>query len=137
MSKLSTGLVSIGNFINYLLYLLDPFPRGLEVDLEGSSTFPTLTLSMHINRLGLISHFYGCLLNGITIHYGSWVGATALCIEVGWRCTIAVLAWYSTHWLLGCECAVKSCCAPFGHLNAAYMGIDGHIQLYIWVFKCI
>ena len=39
MSKWPTGLAYIGNFINYLLYLPDPFPRGLWIDLEGSSTF--------------------------------------------------------------------------------------------------
>ena len=44
MFKQPAGLVYIGNNTNYLLYLLDPFPRGLEVDLEGSSIFPALIL---------------------------------------------------------------------------------------------
>ena len=44
MSKRPTGLVYIVNTINYLLCLPDTFPRGLELDLEGSSTVPTLML---------------------------------------------------------------------------------------------
>ena len=44
MLKLPTGSVYIGNRLYYPIYLYDPFPRGL--DLEGSSTFQTLILSM-------------------------------------------------------------------------------------------
>ena len=66
ISKWPTGSVYGGNIIRYLSYLLAPFPRGLEVDLEGSNTFLPLTLSMHINRLGLYSHLYRCLFNHIT-----------------------------------------------------------------------
>ena len=67
MSKHLVGFICIGNIINYLLYLLFAFPRVLEIDLEGSSTFPKLRLSMHIDRLGLLSHLYRCLFNCITI----------------------------------------------------------------------
>ena len=49
MSKYSTGSVYIGNIINYLP---DPLPRGLEVGLQGRSTFPILKLSIQIDRLG-------------------------------------------------------------------------------------
>ena len=62
MSKWPAGLVYIGNFINYLLYLPVPFPRGLCIDLEGSNTFLPLMLSMHINKLGLFSHLCGTLI---------------------------------------------------------------------------
>ena len=55
ISKLPTGLVYIGNIINYLLYLPDSFSKGLEVDLEGNNTFITPMLSMHIDRLGLVT----------------------------------------------------------------------------------
>ena len=44
LSKRSVGLVYTGNIINYLSYLPDPSPRGLKVDLEGSSTFLPLML---------------------------------------------------------------------------------------------
>ena len=71
ISKWPVGLVYIGNIINYLLNFPNPFPRGLEIDLDGSSTFPKLILLMHINRLGLVSHFYGCLFICITICQGS------------------------------------------------------------------
>ena len=101
MSKWPTGLVYVGNIINYLLYLLAP--RGIEVDLEGSSTFLTLILSMHIDRLGLVTHLYGCLFNCITMWKGSWAGAKALYIKVGWHCTIAVSDWGFVHQLPGCE----------------------------------
>ena len=56
MSKQPSGSVYIGNNINYLLHLPAPFPKGLEVDLEGSSIFLPLMLSMHIDRLDLVSH---------------------------------------------------------------------------------
>ena len=46
--------VHIGNITYYPIYLSTPFPRSLEVDLEGSSTFPILMLSMHIDRFGLL-----------------------------------------------------------------------------------
>ena len=45
MSKWPAGSVYIGKMIYYLIYLLDPFPRGLEVDIEGSSIFLTHTLN--------------------------------------------------------------------------------------------
>ena len=54
MSKWPEGLVHIGNIINYLLYLPAPFPMGLEVDLEGSSIFLPLLISLYINRLSFL-----------------------------------------------------------------------------------
>ena len=84
MSKWPTGLAYVGNFISYLSFLPASFPRGLEVDLEGSSTFLPLMLSMHIDRLGLVSHLYGTLFNCVTTCQGSWAGAISpLHIEVG------------------------------------------------------
>ena len=83
MSKWSAGLVYIGNFFYYLLYPSDPFPRGLEIDLEEKSIFLPLTLLTYIDRLGLFSHLYGSLFNCTTMCLGSWSGATALCMEVG------------------------------------------------------
>ena len=80
MSKRPTRLEYIGDFIVYLLYLPDPFSRGLGIDLEGNSTFLPLTLSMHIKRLGLFSHLYRTIFLCITICWGSWIGATALVI---------------------------------------------------------
>ena len=71
MFKLPTGLVYIGNTINCLLYLSAPFPKGLKVDLEGSSTFLPLMLSMYINGLGLVSYLYVYLFNCITTCQGS------------------------------------------------------------------
>ena len=71
MSKWPAGSVYIGNIINYLMYLPDPFPRGLKVDLKGSSTFPTLMLSIHFDGLGLFSHLYRRLFNYITTCQGS------------------------------------------------------------------
>ena len=38
ISKQPTGSIHIGNIIQYLIYLLTPFPSGLKVDVEGSST---------------------------------------------------------------------------------------------------
>ena len=104
MSKQPVELAYMGNFIRYLLYLLNTFSRGLCIDLEGGSKFLPLTLLMCINRLGLFSHLYRTLLNCLSVCPGSWVGATALCREVGWRCTIAMSAGCSVHQLLGCEC---------------------------------
>ena len=66
-----TGSVYIGNIINYLTYLPDSFPRGLKVDLEGNSIFLMLTLSMHIDRLGLFSHLYRYLFKCVTTWQGS------------------------------------------------------------------
>ena len=83
MSKWPAGLVYIGSFINYLLYLPDPFPRGLSIDLEGSSIFLPFALLMHIDGLGLFSHLYGALLNCLFMFKGSWIDHTALCREVG------------------------------------------------------
>ena len=56
ISKRPKGSVYIGSIIYYLTCLLAPFPKGLEVDLEGSSTFSTLMLLMYINRLSLCYH---------------------------------------------------------------------------------
>ena len=44
ISKWPTRSKYVGNFINFLLYLLDAFSRGLGIDLEGSSTIPPLML---------------------------------------------------------------------------------------------
>ena len=99
MSRQPAGLVYIGNTINYCSYLLAPFPRGLEV--EGNSIFLLLMLLMHIDILGLVSHWYRYLFNCTTTCQGSLAGSTALCLEVGWRCTIAVSAWCSMHQLPG------------------------------------
>ena len=138
MLKWPTGSVYIGNTICCLLYLPAPFPRGLEVDLEGSSTFPTLTLSMYIDKLGLFSHLYRCLFNYITMCQGIWAGASALRVEVGWHCTIAVSAWCSVRQLLGCECTVKKSCTPLRHLNICciyeYIWPYAAIYTYIYVF---
>ena len=41
MSKQPARLVYIGSFINYLSYLLAPFPRDLCIDLERSKYIPT------------------------------------------------------------------------------------------------
>ena len=57
ISKRPTGSAHVGNFINYLLHLPAPFHRGLGIDLERSSTFLPFAPSMHINKLGLFSHF--------------------------------------------------------------------------------
>ena len=137
MSKWPAGLAYIGNFINYLLYLPAPFPRGLLIHLEGSSIFLPLMLLIHIDRLGLFSHLYGTLLNCLSMCLGSWVAATVLCRKVGWCCTIAVSARCSMNQLNGCECAVKRSHAPLRHQNSAYIGIYGHIQPYIHAFTCI
>ena len=56
MCKRPKGSVYIGNIVYYLTYLLYPFPRSL-VDLERSRILPTITLLMHIDRLGLFYHF--------------------------------------------------------------------------------
>ena len=90
MSKWPAGLVYIGNFINYLLYLPDPFQKGLGIGLEESSTFLLLTLLMYINRLGLFNHLYGTLFICITMCKGCWIGATDLCMEIERYYTIAV-----------------------------------------------
>ena len=56
ISKWPSRSVYIGNIIYYLRYLLAPFPKGLEVDLEGSNILPTLTLVMLIDTLSLFCH---------------------------------------------------------------------------------
>ena len=56
MSKQPVGSAYLGNFINYLLYLPVPFPRGLCIYLEGNSIFLPLLLLIDIDRLGLFSH---------------------------------------------------------------------------------
>ena len=78
MYKWSAGLVYLYSFINYLLYLPAPFPRGQGIDLKGSSTFLQLMLSMYIDRLGMFSHFYGTLLNCLSACLGSWAGAVRI-----------------------------------------------------------
>ena len=83
MSKQPAGLVYIGVFVSYLSYPLDPFPRGLGIDLEGSSTFLPLILLMHIDRLDLFSHLYRTLFICIAMCPGSCIDATAFCWEVG------------------------------------------------------
>ena len=93
-------------------------------------------LSMHIDRLGLFSHFYGSLFNFTTCQ-GCYASATAICIEVGRRCTIAMSAQCSAYQLPGCECSVKRSCTPLRCLNAAYMCIYSHMQPYIHAFECI
>ena len=80
MSKWPTRSVCAGSIIYYLTYLPDPFPRGLKVDLEGSSTFPTLMLSMHIDLLGFFvtcSDIYSTALlygrvPGLVLHPLAW-----------------------------------------------------------------
>ena len=135
MSKWPSG--SVGNIVYYLTYLPDPFPRGLKVDLEGSSTFPLLALSMHINRLGLFWHLQWYLLGYITTWQGSWAGATALHMEVVWCYTIDVSVWCSMHKLAGCECAVKVSCTSLGCIYTVCMGIYCYIQLYIHAYNSI
>ena len=56
MSKWPGRSGYIGNIIYYLTHLPDAFPRGLEVDLEGSSTFLIVTIPMNIDRLGLFCY---------------------------------------------------------------------------------
>ena len=135
--KWPIGLVYIANLINYLWKLLDPFPWGLYIDLEGSSTFLPLMLSMHIDKLGLSSYLYGTLFICITAYPSSCVGTTALWMECRWNCIVAVSAQCSAHQLPGCECSAKRSCTPLGCQNGACMGICGHIQPYIHEFTCI
>ena len=56
MVKCPAVSVHIGNIIHYLIYIPDPFPSSLEVDLKGSSTFPILMLLIHIDTSGLFYH---------------------------------------------------------------------------------
>ena len=56
MCKYPKGSVYIDNIFCNLIYLPDPFPRGLEVDQEGRNTFPILALLIHIDILGLLCH---------------------------------------------------------------------------------
>ena len=44
---MAIGSKYIGNIINYLFYLPGPFPRGLEVDLEGAVHFYTYLIDVH------------------------------------------------------------------------------------------
>ena len=85
MSKCPAGLGYVGSIINCLCHLTVPFPRGLWKDLEGSSLFLPLMLSMYINGLGLVSYLYVYLFNCITTCQGSWAGAAALYMEVRWH----------------------------------------------------
>ena len=68
---------------------------------------------------------------------GSLVGATVLCREVGWHCTVAVSAGCSPHQLPGCKSIGNRSCAPLGHQNSVCIGIYGHMQPYIQAFTCI
>ena len=92
MSKRPVGLVYVGSFISYFLYLPVTFPRGLEINLEGSITFPIVTLLIYIKRLSLFNYLYKWLFNYVTVSQGGWAGTTALCIDFRWCCTIAVSA---------------------------------------------
>ena len=92
---------------------------------------------MHIDRLSLLSHLYGIFFNCITACQASWTATTALCMEVGWHCTIAVSACFSAQQLPRHECAMTRSCTPLKRLNGAYINIYGHMQLYIHAFECI
>ena len=137
MSKQPAGLEYAGNLINYLWNLPNPFPWGICIDLEASSTFLPLMLSMHINRLGFSSHLYRTLFICITIYPGNCIDTTALWMEVVWRYTAAVSAWCSAHQLPGCECTVKRSRAPLRCQNSAYISIYYHMQIYLQIFLCI
>ena len=92
MSKQPAGLVYVGSLpISFLTFPV-PFPRGLFIDLKGSSIFLPLMLLININRLGLFSNLYRTLLNCLSVYPGSWVGAGTLCIEVEWYCIVVVSA---------------------------------------------
>ena len=89
---------------------------------------------MHINTLGLFSHLYRTLLNCSSICLGSWVGATTLCMEAGWRCTVDLSAWCSTNQLPG----VNEMGIDLAHLLGAkmvhvwvYMAIYSHIYMHL------
>ena len=64
----------------------------------------------------------------------SCIGNTALCREVGWRCTIAVSAWCSTDQLPGYECAMNRSHATLRRQNDVYMGTYIRIKPYIQAF---
>ena len=49
ISKWPEGSVYIGYMTYYLIYLPSSFPWGLKVEVRGSSIFPRLILSMHID----------------------------------------------------------------------------------------
>ena len=51
MSKWPVGSSYVGRITFYPTYLTYPFPIYLKVNLEESSTFLILMLSMHIDRL--------------------------------------------------------------------------------------
>ena len=106
------------------------------MDKGGSILLPFI-LSMHIYRLGLFSHLYRNSPYCLSVYPGCYVGTAAPFREVGWHCTAAVSAGCSVHQLLGCECTGNRSYAPLGRQNSAYIGIYGHIQLYIKVFTCI
>ena len=64
------------------MYFLALFPRGLQVDLEGTSTFSILMLSILHRWIKL-----GLLLVVLFIHLftmlkGSWIGAAAFHMEI-------------------------------------------------------
>ena len=56
MSKWPSRSLYIGNIIHYLIYLPIPFPKVLEIYLEGSSIFPIPIPSIHIDRLSLFCY---------------------------------------------------------------------------------
>ena len=98
MSKWPAGSVYIGNIYYHLMYATSPFPRGLEVGLEGSSTFPTLTVSMLHRFIYLLC--IAVFIHLVTIWQGIWAGAAAFLVEFEYYYTVAVLAWCSAHQLL-------------------------------------
>ena len=136
ISKCPARSIYIGSFITYLLYLPVPFPRDLFIDLEGSNTLLPLTISMHIYRLSFFNHLYKTILNCFSMCLGSWFGATTLCMEVKWCCTIAVSAWCSMNQLPG----INALGIGLMHLLGAkivqicvYMAIFNHIYMHIRV----
>ena len=75
---MALGSVYIGNLLNYLTYLTDPFPRGVEIDLEGDSTFPPLMLSRLQLQISLIYHSWQQFIHpvimytGLVLHPSTW-----------------------------------------------------------------
>ena len=92
---------------------------------------------MHIDRLGLVSHFYKTLLNCLSMCQGSYIGTIMPCREVRQRCTAAVSAGCCAHQFPGCEYTRNRSCAPLKSQNGPYMGMYGHIQPYIQAFTYI
>ena len=95
MSKQLAGSVYIGNVQYYPMYFLGPFPRGLEIHLEGISTFLTLILSLLHQYIRLILSLIVVFTYLFTMWQGSWTGAAAPCMEVKWHYNVAVSACHS------------------------------------------